>query len=158
MLISDNQINPTAWEVSKIEDLSPRGITIVTLKQDVFNENIDNKELMIADYYKSNITPEDQDDIATHQHMTIKYSMAPTVKVGGSYKTFSVESEYGIDKDAITWTIEGLDDEDYSSIMQNDYCKIKISKNYDLIGKVFKLNLFYRQVLKDTVQIEVIGL
>ena len=43
MLISDNQINPTAWEVSKIEDLSPRGITIVTLKQDVFNENIANK-------------------------------------------------------------------------------------------------------------------
>lgn len=158
MLISDNQINPTAWEVSKIEDLSPRGITIVTLKQDVFNENTDNKELMIADYYKSNIIPEDQDDIMSHQHMTIKYSMDPTVKVGGSYKTFSVESECEIDKDAVTWTVEGLDDEDYSSIVQDGYCKIKINKNYDLIGKVFKLNLFYRQVLKDTAQIEVIGL
>ena len=49
-LISDNKINPIAWEVSKTEDTNPVGITKVILKQDFFDPNRDNKELMIADY------------------------------------------------------------------------------------------------------------
>lgn len=92
-LISDNQINPIAWEVSKIEDTSPKGVTFITLKQDVFNPNRDNKELMIADYYKSNIIPDEEDVIPDSEDIKIKYSSSATIKVGGSYKIFSVLPE-----------------------------------------------------------------
>lgn len=159
-LISDNQINPIAWEVSKIEDTSPKGITYVTLKQDFFNPNRDNKELMIADYYKSNIEPEENtSDILDVTHMKIKYSSSATVKVGGSYKIFSIFSDCSsIDHNKVLWTIDGLDESEYNSILSEDKIKIKVAKEYRLIGKVFTLKLFYDNKLMDAIEVEVISL
>ena len=158
MLISDNQINPIAWEVSKVEDLQPQGVTYVTFKQDTFNPSKDNKELMLADYYSSSIMPTPIPDEKEEPELKIKFSNSATVKVGGSYKIFTAISDDEFSSDDILWRIENLDENEYSSILSNKSIKIKISKNYELIGKVFNLLLLYKGTKVDEVQVEVVSL
>lgn len=159
LLISDNRINPIAWEVSKIEDTMPVGITYFTIKQDLFNPNVDNKELMIADYYKSKVEPIEEEMAMIPQDIKIKYSSSAAIKVGGSYKIFTAISDtVDIDLSSVSWTIDGLTDEDYVTILSPGQIKIKSSKNYNLIGKVFTLNLYYDEKLADSLEVEVIGL
>ncbi len=158
MLISDNQINPIAWEVSKVEDLQPQGVTYVTFKQDTFNPSKDNKELMLADYYSSSIMPVPIPDEKEEPKLKIKFSNSATVKVGGAYKIFTAISDDEFSSDDILWQIENLDESEYSSILSNKSIKIKISKNYKLIGKVFNLLLLYKGTKVDEVQVEVVSL
>lgn len=166
-LISDNKVNPIAWEVSKREDIHPVGITKITLKQSLFNSNTDNRELMIADYFKSHITPEPTIDEKTGETLpiptpdfVIKYSTNPVVKVGGSYKIFSIESKNSIEyiPDLIKWEIIGLNTDEYNTILNIPTIKIKVNKDYSLIGKVFTLKLYYDNILKDSIEIEVVAL
>ena len=162
-LISDNKINPIAWEVSKREDMYPTGTTKIVLKQVPFNPMTDNKELMIADYYSSNITPEKQKDAETKDNFSdllIKHSTSATIKVGGSYKVFSVDSKdfNGYDPTMVSWKIVGLDEKDYTSILSSDAIKIKASKDYSLIGKTFTLELYYSGSLVTSKEIEVVSL
>ena len=90
-LISDNQINPIAWEVSKIEDLNPQGVIKITMKQDLYDPKKDNNELMIADYWKNYLTKDDPKVEETKQDKyEITYSTTPSIKVGGGYKIFSL--------------------------------------------------------------------
>lgn len=157
MLISDNQINPIAWEVSKIEDTIPKGLTQVVLKQDTFDPNRDNRELMIADYYKSNVEPEKQSEIIPD--IKITYNSSAAIKVGGSYKIFSAASKDTTFDDAlISWSIDGLSKEDYSSILSSNIIKIKANRDFNLIGKVFILSLFYNEKVVDQIPVEVISL
>lgn len=157
MLISDNQINPIAWEVSKIEDTIPKGLTQVVLKQDTFDPNRDNRELMIADYYKSNIEPEKQPEIIPD--IKITYNSSAAIKVGGSYKIFSaVSKDTTLDNALISWSIDGLSKEDYSSILSSNSIKIKANRDFTLIGKVFILSLFYNEKVVDQIPVEVISL
>ena len=165
-LISVNQTNPIAWEVSKREDTFPPGITQIVLKQVPFNPMTDNKELMIADYYSSNIIPEKQEDAEIKDQISellIKHSTSATVKVGGSYKVFSVDpkdyKEY--DPNLVTWKITGLDKQDYTTLLSPetpDTIKIKISKDYALIGKTFTLELYYSDSFVTSKEIEVVSL
>lgn len=133
-LISDNQINPIAWEVSKVEDTFPPGVIYITLKQDQFNPKTDNKELMIADYYKSPVTPA---ETPTDAH--IQYTGNAEIKVGGSYKSFSVTDMDG----DFSWNIKGIPEDKYESIISdtNDQIKIKVTKDYELIGSTITLSL-----------------
>ena len=157
MLISKNQINPIAWEVSKIEDISPVGIIKVVFKQDTFDPHRDNKELMIADYYKSNIEPEKQPEIIPD--IKIKYNASAAIKVGGSYKIFSaVSDDAALDDALISWSIDGLSKEDYSSILSSNTIKIKANRDFTLIGKVFALTLSYDGKVVDQISVEVISL
>lgn len=157
MLISDNQINPIAWEISKIEDTIPKGLTQVVLKQDTFDPHRDNKELMIADYYKSNIEPEKQPEIIPD--IKIKYNASAAIKVGGSYKIFSaVSDDAALDDTLISWSIDGLSEDDYSSILSSNTIKIKASRDFTLIGKVFTLTLSYDGKVVDQISVEVISL
>lgn len=160
LLISDNKINPIAWEVSKVEDTSPLGITYITLKQDLFNPNVDNKELMIADYYKSKVPPLiEEGNLSSGIEVKIKYSSTAAIKVGGSYKIFTAISEdETFNPTLVSWSIEGLNENDYTNLQSPGQIKIKSDKNYNLIGKVFTLNLLYDGVKKDSIQVEVIGL
>lgn len=159
LLISDNKINPIAWEIAKVEDISPKGITFFTLKQDLFNPNVDNKELMIADYYKSKVVPSEDIEVIQNTEVKIKYSATAAIKVGGSYKIFTADSrEDNFDPSFVSWSIEGLSEKDYEIIQNPGQIKIKSKKDYNLIGKVFTLNLLYEGSLKDSVQVEVIGL
>lgn len=150
-LISENRINPIAWEVSKIKDNLPSGVIYVTLKQDLFNPAIDNKELMIADYYSSEITPTKK-----KVKSKIEYSGNPALKVAGSYKIFSIK-DYDSDKE-YTWNIRGLDPSDYELIIEDDKVKLKINENYKLIGTVFGLELYADDEVIDFVKCEVVTL
>lgn len=150
-LISDNKTNPIAWEVSKREDTFPVGITKITLKQDLFNPNLDNKELMIADYYKDKIVNTNP-DVSEYK---ITYSGKPVIKVGGSYKTFCVPN-----LDNCVWKISGIDENNYQVISPYDsnQIKIKIIKDYNLIGKVITLQAYKQTTLLDSLDIEVISI
>ena len=52
-ILSNNDIDPKVYQVTKIIDLSPQGILKITVKQDELNEKRDNIELRICDYYKN---------------------------------------------------------------------------------------------------------
>ena len=51
MMITHNKINPKVYEISKVDDTTPAGIEIVTLKQVLFDPKRDNVDLMVCDYY-----------------------------------------------------------------------------------------------------------
>lgn len=150
-LISDNQINPIAWEVSKREDMFPTGVTWITIKQTLFNPNWDNKELMIADYYKRN-NKESADQESSEY--TITYSGDPYIKAGGSFKTYTLSS-----KEECTWEIIGLDKSKYETNIANfNSISIKILSDYSLIGTIFKLEAIVEGKEVASVNIEVISL
>lgn len=157
LLISENQINPIAWQVTKIEDVTMPGITYFTLKQDLYDPNRDNAELMIADYYESNIapnTPETPDESSVH----ISFSSKPEVKVGGSYKQFTVPEQV----DTIwTWRVIGLDEIGYQTIYEpakSHVFKIKMPEDYSLVGTVFTIEVYKDEQLVASQKVEVTAL
>lgn len=157
LLISENQINPIAWQVTKIEDVTMPGITYFTLKQDLYDPNRDNAELMIADYYESNIapnTPETPDESSVH----ISFSSKPEVKVGGSYKRFTVPEQV----DTIwTWRVNGLDEIGYQTIYEpakSHVFKIKMPEDYSLVGTVFIIEVYKDEQLVASQKVEVTAL
>lgn len=148
-LISDNQINPIAWEVSKREDTFPVGITVITLKQVLFNPNWDSREFMIAGYYKSQFTQPEKP--VTDKSIT--YSGTASIKVGGSYKTFQVN---GVE--SCSWKIIGLDSSKYQILTESNQIKIKTVTDYNLIGAVFKLEAYEGEIMLDSIPVEVVSL
>src|SRR5699024_4545197 len=91
--------NPTAWSVTKVETLHPIGIYKVVVAQDLFDEHRDlvdlEHNLLIADYYKSEATPEfsvpAQQMALSHMSYSIETSgKSGQLKVGGSPRTFSL--------------------------------------------------------------------
>ena len=151
-LISENQQNPIAWEVSKIEDTFPSGVIFITLKQDLFNPKTDNKELMIADYYSDPVIPNTNPDIVKRK---IEYSGRAEVKVGGGFKIFSYSG-----KQTIHWSISGLDEDQYQKEEILSSIKIKVIRDYNLIGKTFTLSAVANDTNKviESVEIGVVSL
>lgn len=49
--MSNNDIDPKIYEVTKIKDITPQGVIKISLKQDELNEKRDNIELHVCDYY-----------------------------------------------------------------------------------------------------------
>lgn len=150
-LISENKEHPIAWEVSKVDDVSPIGITYITLTQDLYDPKKDNKELMIADYYTGSITPKDEIE---KKENNITYSGTPSVKVGGGYKIFRAES-FSEDN---SWTINGLDESQYTVLTDESTIKIKVIRDYTLIGKTMTLSLCENDEPITSIEIEVVSL
>ena len=149
-MISDpRRDTPLVWAVSKVEDSTPFGLTEFKFTQETYNPILDNKELMICNYYDSSIEPEVPDIEATLKSTaTITYSgTKPTIKVGGSFKTFTPAFS---DETAIVykWTISdengdiSNDTDNYTIEYDNDKLKLKVSPNYHLIGKVLIVQLY----------------
>lgn len=146
-IISDEKrYPPLVYQVSKIEDTQPIGLTTFKFTQETFNPSVDSAELMICDYYSSNVEPIINDIITGNA--TITYNgTKPTVKIGGSYKvftpTFSDES-VTVDK----WTVSDengdifTDTQNYTIEYDGDKLKLKVALNYNLIGKVIIIQLF----------------
>lgn len=148
-IISDpNRYPPLVWVTSKIEDTQPIGLTKLKFTQENFDPNHDNEELMLASYYDSAIEPE-VPNIKTEliSTATITYSGSkPTIKVGGSYKTFTPafsDESVTVDK----WTISDEngdingDTENYIIEYDGDKLKLKVALNYSLIGTVLIVQL-----------------
>lgn len=49
--MSNNDLDPKIYEVTKIKDINPQGIIKLSIKQDELNEKRDNVELRVCDYY-----------------------------------------------------------------------------------------------------------
>ena len=92
LLISDEgRVPPLCYSIGDIIDTRPIGLTKFVLSQGTYDAAHDNAELMLADYYISNVEPEYSDhDTEIIGTATISFNgTQPTVKVGGSYKVFT---------------------------------------------------------------------
>jgi hypothetical protein len=147
-LISDPRRYPAiCYQTSKIEDTQPIGLTKLKFTQETFNPTTDNFELMLADYYKSEVEPIPNvpDNVITST-ATITYNgTKPTVKVGGSYKIFTPsfsDETVTVDK----WTISDENGDisgntNYTIERDGDKLKLKVALNYSLIGTVLIVQL-----------------
>lgn len=144
MITDPRRTTPLVWTVSKIEDSTPFGLTEFKFTQETYSPILDNKELMICNYYNSSIEPEASDNIKGTAAITYN-GTKPTVKIGGSYKvftpTFTNESVI-VNK----WIISDENgdvssDTNYIIERDGDLLKLKVALNYNLIGKVLKIQL-----------------
>lgn len=104
---------------------------------------------MIAGYYKNQTT---QDSNTPEPEKKITYSGLPFVKVGGSFKTFTLEGAK-----TCTWKISGIDEKNLIiEIPENsNQIKIKVKLDYTLIGALFSLEAYNDDLLLDSMNVEV---
>lgn len=163
MITDPRRSIPLVWTVSKIEDSTPIGLTEFKFTQETYSPTLDNKELMLCNYYDSEITPEVPDPgTELKETAAITYNgTAPTIKVGGSYKVFTpVFSDEAVTVDK--WTISdengdiSADIENYTIEYDGDKLKLKVARNYNLIGTVLIVQLFGSDGSTAEVSMEVI--
>lgn len=164
-LISDvGRIPALCYQVSKISDTSPVGLTKFSLAQTTFNEKIDNAELMIADYWKSLVEPIEPDiEEIISGTAAITYSgTTATIKVGGSQKVFTpafTGEGVTVDKWLVSdenGDISG-DTENYTITRDGELLKIKVVANYNLIGTVLIIQCIGSDGSTAEVSIEIVG-
>ena len=150
------------YQVSKLEDTQPHGLTTFKFTQETFDPAHDNAELGICNYYDTPITPEVPDpSTELQQTATITYSgTKPTVKVGGSAKTFTA-----VFKDESTtvskWTVSDENGDisgntNYTVEYIGNQIKLKVARNYNLIGTVLIVQVIGSDSSTAEVEIEVV--
>jgi hypothetical protein len=163
-LISDyGRKTPLCFGVGNIIDTMPLGITKFVLSQQTFDPIHDNAELMLANYYDTAMEPVEP-DIETELAGTaaITYSgTAATIKVGGSYKTFTPAfSGEGVVVDK--WFVSDEngdisgDIENYTIEYDGEKLKLKVAQNYNLIGTVLIVQVVGSDDSTAEVSVEVI--
>ena len=91
---------PLCWRLTKVEDVSPCGVRRLTFAQDIWDQHKDFIEIdemgnvigMYADYFESNVLPDEYSPIPTPSSITSRITVSgkPQFKIGGSAKTFTV--------------------------------------------------------------------
>ena len=169
LVVSAKVPHPNTWEVSKIENTKPFGVLSITVKQVPFNDDTDLIEYdengnitdMWADYYSADksipVESDPEPRPTTYIGCVIK-SSAPTIKVGGSYRTFTasyydadgndvseecaaythewrffIEDEYGERIDSILTVKQGSDP---------NVIKVKFPAKNEYIGKRLFIDLY----------------
>ncbi len=163
-LISDERrTTPLAWEVSKIEDTQPFGITKIKMKQTTYDETHDNADLMLANYYDTATEPVEPDieqELSGTASITFS-GTKPTVKVGGSWKTFT--PVFSVEGTTVAkWLISDENgdiggDTNYTIEYVGETLKLKVSQNYYLIGKVIIVQVVGSDGSSAQVEIEIVG-
>ena len=163
-LISDQgRKTPLCFGVGNIVDTMPVGITKFVLSQQTFDPTHDNADLMLAGYYSTSVEPTEP-DIEQELYSTASITFSgtkPTVKVGGSYKTFTpVFSTEGTT--VAKWLVsdESGDisgNENYTIEYEGELLKLKVATNYYLIGKVLIVQVVGSDGSTAEVSVEVIG-
>lgn len=162
-LISDERrTTPLAWEVSKIEDTQPFGITKLKMKQSTFNPSADNVDMMLADYYEEGVEPIEPDiEQQLSGTATISYSgTKPTIKVGGSQKTFT--PVFSIEGTTVAnWLVSDEngdigDNANYTIERDGELLKLKVGLNYNLIGTILIVQLVGSDGSTSELSVEVI--
>ena len=106
IVISNNPYRRVAWEVSKVEDTSPFGVTKITFKQELENDDVDNSCWVNVnsdnissvshganyDYYNQRVSSDTNDNSLSGISFT---GIKQSIKVGGSYKTLTANSYSG---------------------------------------------------------------
>ena len=159
MVISAKTKHPVVWKVTKYETAQPLGILTLTLYQNYWNEHTDYIEKdengniigMWADYFKSSITPTDPSTpTPAPSSITAKISASTsTIKVGGSYKSLTVNLYNDSNEDitteysdvTISWSCS-IDDEDWTDKVtwrdgtEFNQKKLKFPNDSSVIGKI----------------------
>lgn len=171
-LISDPRRRPClAWSTSKIEDTQPEGLTKLKFTQETFNPKTDNAELMLADYYTSNLAPvESTDTPQASSIFNITYNgVKPTIKVGGSAKIFTAQLPEDNHFD-IKWSVfDGISTYDssydngtrvfgdYTITTEDRTLAIRIANNYNLIDTILTISAHCADGSTGSTQVEVVG-
>ena len=164
MISDEGRYPPICWQCSKVDSTTPIGLTKFKFTQELFDPNHDNAELMICNYYDSPIEPEIQDvDSAILGTAAITYSgTKPTIKVGGSVKTFTpVFSGDGVTVDKWFVSDENGDISEYADNYaverDGELLKLKVTRNYNLIGRVIIVQVVGTDGSSAEISVEVIG-
>lgn len=163
MITDPRRPTPLVWAVSKVEDTTPLGLTVLKFTQETYSPTLDNKELMLCNYYSSEIQPEQHDKISDLYAMaTITYSgTKPTLKVGGNFKTF-IASFSNQSATVERWLISDENgnitaDENYViEYDNNNNLKLKVARNYELIGTVLIIQAIGTDGSTAEIQMEVV--
>ena len=149
LLISDEgRMPPLCYSIGDIVDTRPIGLTKFALSQDTYDATHDNAELMLANYYTSNVEPEQSDpETGILGTAAITYNgTKPTVKVGGSYKVFTASfSDENVEVDK--WLVSdengdiSADTSNYTIEYLYKQMKLKVALNYELIGTVLTVQV-----------------
>ena len=170
LLVSTLSDHPSAWTVTKCENVQPFGIQKLTIYSGFFNDHTDYVNLetgeMYADYFDSEIAPTDPSTpIPTPSSITAKISASTsTIKVGGSYKSLTVNLYNDSNEDitteysdaTISWSCS-IDDEDWTDkVTWRDGTgfnqkKLKFPNDTSAIGKILTVKC---TIGKDDVTIE----
>lgn len=170
VIVSALMENPTVWKITKCESASPLGLQKLTLYTNFFNEHTDYVNLetgeMYANYFDSEIAPTDPSTpIPAPSSITAKISASTsTIKVGGSYKNFTVNFYNDSNEDitteyadaTFTWTCF-IDNEDWTDKVtwragtEFNQKKLKFPSDTSTIGKILTVKC---TIEKDNTTIE----
>lgn len=165
--MSNNDLDPKIYEVTKIKDINPQGIIKLSIKQDEFDIKRDNLELRVCDYYSNE--GDIQIDIPEVETPTVGKtseinwftkdengefidSVWTELELGTTYYFGAKFSDEGIDPQ---WKIQLVDDEGVYSDENKEYyvglmkmtkldsymLALKPAKASSLKGKVFMLSV-----------------
>jgi hypothetical protein len=164
-LISDyGRKTPLCFGVGNIVDTMPIGITKFVLSQQTFDPAHDNADLMLAGYYSTSVEPTvpDIEQELSGTASIIFSGTKPTVKVGGSYKTFT--PVFSAEGATVTkWLISDEngdisgDTENYNIEYTGELLKLRVNQNYYLIGKVLIIQCVGTDNSAAQVEIEIVG-
>ena len=142
-LISDvGRMPPLCYSVATISDSIPTGITKFVMSQSTFDQAHDNVDLMLAGYFSDGVEPVEPDiEQELSGTAAISYSgTKPTIKVGGSYKTFT--PVFSVEGTTVTqWFVSDENGDisgntNYTIERDGELLKIKVGLDYNLIGTV----------------------
>lgn len=174
MVISANTKHPIVWTLTKLENASPLGIQTLTFYQNYWNEHTDYIEKdsdgnivgMWADYFSSEIIPTDPPTpppILSSIAAKISTSTS-TIKVGGSYKSLTVNLFNDSNEDITTEYVDAeftwvcsIGDEDWTDKVawrngtEFNQMKVKFTSDSSTIGKILSVKC---TIEKDGVIIE----
>ena len=159
VLVSSFTDNAVAWQISKVENAQPLGVQKLTLYQDFFDQHRDYIEKdsdgniigMWASYFDSEIAPTDPSTPTTPpSSITARISASTsTIKVGGSYKSLTVNLYNDSNEDitteysdaTFTWSCS-IDNEDWTDKVtwrdgtEFNQKKLKFPSDASTIGKI----------------------
>ena len=159
VLVSAPTEHPIAWNISKVENAQPFGLQKLTLYQDFFDQHRDYIEKdfdgnitgLWADYFDSEIAPTDPSTpTPTPSSIAAKISASTsTIKVGGSYKSLTVNLYNDSNEDitteysdaTFTWSCS-IDNEDWTDKVtwrdgaEFNQKKLKFPSDASTIGKI----------------------
>lgn len=167
---------PRTWQISKVNRISPPGIAIYTCAQTLYDPHTDLIETdqdgnvigMYADYYKVGVKP---DDNSIHDYSRAKITFSgvkPQLKIGGSYKKFTVTFSNPVDPLEGEWAF-AIDGEDVSSILtvltpegstdlSEGQIKIKAPNDASYIGKILNVSYTRADGVSANIDVEMVAL
>lgn len=187
IVISSPIQTPVVWKCTKVDNTNPKGINTLTFSQDRWNEHTDafeyyskdgikdfsnkfepNKKVLgiYANYYVSAIEPTEQTnkDEKPSIYGNITYNALPQLKVGGSYKKFTIQFYDNNGEIPIIdgiWKFE-INNKDVSDLVTTNIdlntIKVKFLGNDSYIGTVMNIKYITYDSIETSVDVEIVGL